>query len=140
MSDFTNHLQENFRKHLNQMQFELVKLTPLPGQENDPIESGTVEYLIRIKLKQTQSSPPPQKPSPDSIFLPGGKLNIPYLLKNADLLFEAGEYVLARKIYKTILQSGGGTAAVLFRLEKCNEAESQSSSPTHGSSRLRKNG
>ena len=45
------------------------------------------------------------------------------MIKNADLLFDAGDYQLARKIYKSILQSGEYTATVLHRLGKCYEAE-----------------
>jgi tetratricopeptide (TPR) repeat protein len=59
----------------------------------------------------------------NKIYLPNGKLNVPYLIKNADILFEAKDYLLARKIYRTILQSGEYTATVLHRIGKCYEAE-----------------
>jgi hypothetical protein len=61
------------------------------------------------------------------IYLPNGKFNVPYLLKNADILFEAGEYAAARKIYRAILQSGECTAYVMGRIEKCFEMEREAS-------------
>jgi len=65
----------------------------------------------------------PQKPCMGEIYLPNGKLNVTFLMKNAELLFDAGDFVLARKIYNTILRSGEMTATVLHRLGKCYEAE-----------------
>jgi tetratricopeptide (TPR) repeat protein len=59
----------------------------------------------------------------DGTYLATGKLNVPYLMQNAEILFDAGDYALARKIYKTILQSGEHTGIVLYYLGRCLEAE-----------------
>lgn len=69
-------------------------------------------YIHEVIRKQLQG-----------IYLANGRLNVPYLIKNADLLFEAGDFQLARKIYKTILQSGEYTSIALQRLGQCYEAE-----------------
>ncbi len=102
-------LIEGIRKYLHQSHCELVSFRRMPDQE---------EYVVRIKPIQDRSLRL-QSISSEAIYLTNGKLNIPFLMKNADLLLEAGEYAAARKIYKSILQSGECTSTVLARVEKC---------------------
>jgi tetratricopeptide (TPR) repeat protein len=67
-----------------------------------------------------------EKPQPtvaDGIYLPDGKLNVPFLLQSADVLFDSGEYGLARNIYKAIGSSGDKTSVALMGLARCYEAE-----------------
>lgn len=64
-----------------------------------------------------------QKPMWDGVYLPDGKLNVPFLSRNADLLFSAGEYALARNIYKSVLDSGERSAMALFGIARCLEAD-----------------
>lgn len=90
----------------------------------------SVGYLVQIKkhpIVQTEPTPPFSEPSvkqmPDGVYLHDGKLNLQYLLKNAEILFSAGEYSLSRNIYQTIRQSGEKTATALQGIASCYEAE-----------------
>ena len=65
----------------------------------------------------------PPKPVLDGIYLPDGKLNLAYLAQNAELLYQSGEYVLSRNIYKTILQSGERSGNSHYWIGRCLEAE-----------------
>lgn len=114
MKDLAYSLFEGIRKYLHHTPYDIVSFSRLPDQE---------EYIVRIRPKDSLEKKT-RKPSLDGIYLPNGKLNVPYLMKNADLLFEAGDLHSARKIYKTLLQSGECTATLLSRLEKCNEVDS----------------
>ncbi len=148
MTDLTHIFSESIHKQLFQKGVEVVRILPflLQGDQADKLKVlqdlladleephliGTQEYIIQIRpsiptlqpaLKHETHSH--SKPTQDGIYLTSGKLNIPFLMKNADLLFDAGDYSLARKIYKTILQSGEYTATVLFRIGRCYESESK---------------
>jgi tetratricopeptide (TPR) repeat protein len=148
MSDVTQNLQDAIKKQLHESEFDVVGIIPIPTHKDRMVRlrtlqeiledfeesntHGTVDYLIQVKPKKhtVQESPyvPPksegtQKQGSGSIYLANGKLNVPYLVKNADLLFEAGDYVLARNIYKTILRSGEYTSQTLYRMGRCFEAE-----------------
>lgn len=61
--------------------------------------------------------------SHEGIYLPDGKLNVPYLSRNADLLFASGDYALAKNVYRAILASGEKTPQALFGIARCAEAE-----------------
>jgi tetratricopeptide (TPR) repeat protein len=63
------------------------------------------------------------KPRMDGIYFPNGKLNAPFLLRNGELLFQAGDYPLARNIFKTLLQAGEGSGVALRWIARCYEAE-----------------
>ncbi|HLE01188.1 MAG TPA: tetratricopeptide repeat protein [Bdellovibrionota bacterium] len=100
-------------------------------EDFDHDQGETISYLVQLKPSSTPKAPEPApaalapsaKPSLDGIYLPDGKLNIAFLAKNANLLFEAGEFTLARNIYKTILQSGERSSLALFGLARCCDAE-----------------
>jgi hypothetical protein len=113
MNNLTYNLLEGIRNYLHQTHCDLISFRRMPDQE---------EYVVRIKPR-SDAGDRMQKLKPEGIYLSNGKLNIPFLMKNADLLFDAGDYSSARKIYKSILQSGECSASLLSRLEKCNEAE-----------------
>lgn len=88
-------------------------------------------YVIRARQKKSVPSTPQSEPSlegPSSSSLEGiytasGDLNAAYLLENAKLLKEAGEYALARNIYSTLLKAGGMTDIALFEVGRCFELE-----------------
>ena len=61
----------------------------------------------------------------ESVELPDGKLNVSFLLKNAQLLFDAGEFSLSRNIYQALLKSGEKTSIALFWLGRCFETEGE---------------
>jgi tetratricopeptide (TPR) repeat protein len=145
MSDFTQSLQESLIQQLSQTNYDVAGIVPIPvhtdtmirlrtlqeifEEMNETHQPGVLEYLIQIKpkVKPTEATPsfelPIAQESPENVYLPNGKLNVPFLLQNADILAEAGEYSLARKIHKTLLAAGEQTSTTQFRMGKCFEAE-----------------
>ena len=145
MNDVTHLFHETIKNQWAHKNVEVVKVIPLPLQGDtpmkvktireileeleSPIQLDTLEYIVQVRPKVNPPRPvhPAEsaapKPSLDGIYLPNGRLNVPFLMKNADILFDAGEFALARKIYKTILQSGECTASALYRLGRCYESE-----------------
>lgn len=144
MNEFTRAIQETLEKQLRGTGAELVDLIPIPPQgdrmvrlrtleealsEFDQTGEGAVGYLIQVKpSRPKQKTPPPfqpevQKPTLDNIYLTSGKLNIPFLLRNADLLGASGDWTLAKNIYKAILASGEHAAAALCGMGRCFQAE-----------------
>lgn len=145
MNELIQTLQDALEKHLQQNDLEVIGLIPIPTHRDKMIrmqtlqelienfdesntEKSTFEYVLKIKPKsklisQTKIEAPSEKPPTESVYLPNGKLNNTYLIKNGDLLFEAGEFALARNIYKAILSSGEYAGAAHHRLGRCFEAE-----------------
>jgi tetratricopeptide (TPR) repeat protein len=146
--DLGSVFQEALSRSIRSSDFEVTRVVAVPHQENradrlrtlweilkenEPMNSqGAVEYIVRVKPKLVAKSPAQSSSQVEAehtrrslgeIYLGNGKLNVPFLLKNADLLYDAGDYELARKVYFAILQSGEYTAIVLHRLGRCYEAE-----------------
>jgi tetratricopeptide (TPR) repeat protein len=98
---------------------------------DDPASEGAISYLVQVKPRRAAVPAVEPTPSPtvsrptlaDHVYLPNGKLNIPYLDRNAEVLFASGDFTLARNIYKTLLQSGERSAFCLYRMGRCFEAE-----------------
>ncbi len=75
---------------------------------------------------QAHAGAPAQQPHADEpAYLPDGKLNVPYLMRNAALLMASGELGLAKNVYKAILQTGERTPEALFGIGQCLEAENK---------------
>lgn len=147
MMDLSTVLQKLLSQQLTHQGFDLIDLLPLPKRGNKFIRLKTLEevlddfdskqseettsYLVQIRPKKisfpelkTQTEPPLMaKPSLDSVFLPNGKLNVAFLMKNAELLFQNGECSLARNIYQTLYRSGTNTAQALYWIGRTYEAE-----------------
>jgi type IV pilus assembly protein PilF len=95
-----------------------------------PINAGPSVQNVMAQATMTHSavetSLPTERAQPtvaDSIYLSDGKLNIPYLLQSADVLYSSGDYTLARNIYKAIGSSGDKTSVALMGMARCYEAE-----------------
>lgn len=138
-------LQEAIGRQLSPTDFDLLDLVPLPTAGDkmvrlrtleemlDDSEGPSVGYLLKLKPKPTQAlgtSEGPtglessdRRPQLEGIYLPNGKLNVGYLTRNADLLFDSGDYALARNIYRTILQAGEHPGPAHLRIGRCLEAE-----------------
>ncbi len=105
-------------------------------------EGKTQAQAQVIAQAQIASAPPqPQPPAPsygasaglgpnsiantggESIYLPNGSLNLPFLTRSAELLVSAGDYSLAKNIYRTILGSGERSALALYGIARCEESE-----------------
>ena len=88
MNNITHSLLEGIKNYLHQTQFDLVSIRRMPDQE---------EYVVRIKKKRSVqeqgrfSGEVDQLMKVETIYRADGKLNIPYLMMNADLLYEAGD-------------------------------------------------
>jgi len=116
---------EHFDASTEEVQGYFVKIRksrPVNREENEILEGCNEDGPA---LWERASSSSPLKPSLDGIFLPNGKYNTPYLFKNAQLLFNAGDYSLARNVYQTILKSGEQSAKALYGLGRCFEQENR---------------
>lgn len=151
MSEATSRLNEMLQVHFSRIDLDLIEMVQIPkhvdrksllnlmqqsfGHYSE--QEDTFGFFIQVKPKSNSSSSDSnplsssengsdsqnQKIFQEAVYLATGKLNIPFLMKNADLLFESGEYSLARNIYKTIAKSGECTGVSLNRLGRCYEAE-----------------
>lgn len=87
----------------------------------ESIEADDV-YIVTVPRPE-ESVLPPAPPTQEPVYLADGKLNCDYLMRNAELLFTAGDTALARNIYETLLKSGERTAVAHFGLARCFEKE-----------------
>lgn len=89
-------------------------------------KSNTTEKCV-IEQKTTEATAPflspPVKPTLDGIYLPNGKLNVMYLLNNAEILVHAKDFELAKKIFRSVVQSGEMVWRGLLGLGRCYEFE-----------------
>lgn len=145
-NDVKTSLHDAISKQLHHSEFDVVGIVPIPAHSDKMVrlrtlqemledfdqvhESGTIEYLLQLKPKKAQQAAVPAQestltpaPAAENIYLSNGKMNVPFLLKNGDLLYDAGDYALARNIYKSILSSGEYTSTILNRLGRCFEAD-----------------
>lgn len=115
----------------------------LSGSTGPNADEDVVSYIVQVKRRRGITPPPPPpslkmmapinllhdnsaanvNPQAESVYTADGKINLPYLVRNAELLMNSGEFALAKNIYKTILQSGERTAMALFGLGRCSEHE-----------------
>ena len=142
-------IQQSMRSRFKAEGYDLVDLIPIPvhgdrmvrfrtlqeALEDFDADAGseTISYLIQVrperKSENTNSelhqAAPATTPSlnTESVYLPDGKLNLVYLVKNAELLFAAGDYALSRNIYDTIRQAGQSSGVALYWIGRCFEAE-----------------
>ncbi len=75
--------------------------------------------------ENTNADSPTENTETDGVYLANGNLNVPFLLKNAELLFSSGEYTLARNIYRTMADQGELSYSSLYWMGRCFEAESK---------------
>jgi tetratricopeptide (TPR) repeat protein len=140
--EMTQNLQEALQKQLNSTQYEIVDLVAIPQQGDPQAQLRTLhelfeesvnassngegfQFLLQVKAKSaTPTSVVPVPPSiPETVYLPDGKLNRAYLLKNAEVLMESGDYSLARNIFQALITQGDPSGAALLQLGKCLEKE-----------------
>ena len=101
----------------------------------DSEEGESAGYIVHVR-KRPPNHPTPSEPATleqhphtshalnnENVYLNNGKLNVSYLMRNAELLQSTGETALARNIYKAVFQSGERTSAALFGIARCFEAE-----------------
>jgi tetratricopeptide (TPR) repeat protein len=145
MNDLTLSLNEVIRTHFSQNELDILEIVQIP-QENDARDQmkavqelvdelaqdkNSFGYFLQVRPKKQNLCSVltdgldlfPQAPLQENIFLPNGKLNIPFLMKNAELLFASEDYENARTIYNAITKSGENTSVSLNRLGRCFEAE-----------------
>jgi tetratricopeptide (TPR) repeat protein len=137
-------LQEKIKQQLSKNNLEVIGIQAIPNHADKMVRlstleemleefdqtpnSGSVGYLLQVKVRtspQTDdlTNQPPLPDETESLYAVDGTINYSYLQKNADLLFEASEYLNARSIYNTLLKSGFDTGPVLGRIAQCLEGE-----------------
>lgn len=96
----------------------------------DRSAEGCSQFIVQVRPRKARPSAADSRaetaPSPaptDGLYAGDGKLNVAYLLKNAEILLRSGDHALARNIYRSVYQSGEKTAAALLGLGRCAEAE-----------------
>ena len=124
--------------------YDVVEMIPIPStgdrmvkirtlteilEEFDETDGDQVlDYLVRVRSGsskgEAQSLPSIQKKF-DEIYLSDGRLNVPYLKKNAQILFNAKEYALAKNIYKILISSGEKNADLYYGMAVCCELEGE---------------
>ncbi|CAM6054753.1 unnamed protein product [Sphagnum tenellum] len=97
--------------------------------------ANSVGYFIQVRPRSVASALPntPESINEDllaknlnePIYLSDGKPNTPFLMRNADLLFEAGDYSLALAMYSVIAKDGREPHSLLTRIAKCLEAQGE---------------
>lgn len=124
MNNVIRSLEGLLTPHLEQNEFELMGITPMPPEKDGFVIQ--VRPKRKVPIVNTLSSDALSHDDlSDAIYLPHGKLNVSFLLKNAALLLGSGDIVSAKSIYKAILSSGESTGVVLFSLGRCYETENK---------------
>jgi tetratricopeptide (TPR) repeat protein len=136
---------EALARQLRDSGAELVDVVPIPLQGDRMVRLRTLEevladfdcagegvlgYFIQVRqARPSRAAAPVLDPSPaakatfENIYLGTGKLNIPFLMRNAEILAASGEWTLAKNVYKTILSSGEHSAIALAGVGRCLQAE-----------------
>lgn len=144
--DLGHSIHEALEKTLQSQEYELIGLIPIP-QESDrrvrfqtlhqlveDFDSGLGEqwvgYVVQAKKRINRASDPlvQNHPSPSNstgepVFMPDGRMNAPYLLKNAEILLSHGDLALAKRIYHSLLKSGEMLGQAYYGLGKCLDLE-----------------
>jgi tetratricopeptide (TPR) repeat protein len=134
-------IQELLGNQLKDNQIDVVEVVPVPSHGDRLVRLRTLEdaledfdgYLVKIKPRPgkdyagtpipTEAVSQPQAASREGLYQQDGKLNIPFLFRNAELLFASGDYALSRNLYKAIFQSGIRTSQALNGIGRTYEAE-----------------
>ncbi|MBI2712281.1 MAG: tetratricopeptide repeat protein [Bdellovibrio sp.] len=142
-SKLAQQLSDKLSQEIDAAHYDIGEIIPIPSHSDsmtrfqtlqeiledmtESREPGVIEYLIQIRPKapnetqeKTEST---DEPESEKIHLSSGKLNVNYLLKNAEILTEAGETALARNIYKSLASAGEQTGFCHFKLGQCFERE-----------------
>lgn len=86
------------------------------------VEEGALE----AQTKQLKPKAEPEaQPLMERVYLADGKLNIPFLIQNAETLEKAKEFGLARKIYQVLAKSNHEPGKMLANQARCLEQEGQ---------------
>ena len=136
-------LQDAIGAELTQKNYDLIDLVQVPQTPDralklrsieemvmdfeTPGEDETLSYIVRIRPKKnepkTNAAVSGQVPDLGEIYLSNGRINSEYLIRNAQILLEAGDYLLAKNIYRTVLQAGGNNHLALDGIGQCYEKQ-----------------
>ena len=146
MIDLTSTLNTTLKTQLEKAHLDLIDLLPVPVhgdrmvrlqaleemiQEMDHSRyEGVFGYFLQIMPKRntpnreiTSIEEPATPVLDEDIHLANGKLNTLFLLKNADVLIENGEHILAHNILIALIPSGDYQGSIHLKLAKCYELE-----------------
>ncbi len=87
-----------------------------PSAENAELPESNLD--INSMVEETLTQPTDEV---EQIYLPTGKLNVPFLMKNAQLLFDAGEFADAITVLGRVYETGEDSSSALYLIGKCHE-------------------
>jgi len=147
MSDHFYFLQNLLEKKVTEEGYDLIGVQSVP-KTNDRLlklrtveeflsefdqdkEDGTISFIVGIRPKtKTKGSEViieqisnADEENGQSAYLENGKLNEVFLLKNAEILIQAGEYHLAKNIYKKFIQANQSLHLAYQGIGVCEELE-----------------
>ena len=146
MSDLIQTVNTLIRRELQQNSIEVVGIVPLSNHTDQMVRMRTLEELLRefedgdpletqgfivqvkkrrepvVQARNPHHHSPEQEPI-EALYSQGGEINLPFLLKTGDTLYQSKDYLLARNIYQFILRSGKASSTALYHLGRCFEAE-----------------
>lgn len=107
------------------VQFKVLSRIPIQGDQG-PVGAESAGPAIPVmpgdeSLVAAHSMAEPH--TPEGVYLPDGKFNLPYLFRSAELLSSAGDHELARNIYKAVMRSGEKTGPALMGIARSFEIE-----------------
>src|SRR5690348_5256656 len=138
MSQPIDPIREILNRELRAQGYQ-VELVPVPAHGDRMVRIRTLEealeefdgegaaealsYLVQLKPARPPEPAPEQVSSTEGIYLTDGKLNVPFLQRNAELLIESRDFALARNIFTTLLHSGERSDLAHYGIGRCHEAE-----------------
>jgi tetratricopeptide (TPR) repeat protein len=110
---------------------EIREITETRAMPDVKLQPGESLFLVKVR-----TSAPVQEPrvatsarmgrtSDDRVYAADGKVNVAFLLRNAQILLQAKDYQLARNIFQTLLKSRENQPEALLGLARCLEGMGQ---------------
>ncbi len=141
MKDLSGTLQDILDSKLSAEGYDIVDLIQIPQGGDRMVRMQTIRelledfdkdqegqsfgYLVQIRPKPRRETSQTAAVHSESVYLPDGKLNLPFLVRNAELLFRAGEFALARNLFHSVLQSGERSGYAHFWIARCFDCENR---------------
>ncbi len=127
LADFDRFENDQTRTYLVQLRPRSAMSDQVGTPTFAQTEHGLIDKMMRETFPQDAVEPlharNTRMVASEPLYQPDGKLNSDYLFKNAEILFDAKEYQLSRKILTTILKAHERPAYSLFLIAKTYEAE-----------------
>lgn len=147
MSELERYIREAIRKRVGSPEIEVVELLALPKPASaaeavsslqdairlfDSPDERDVNYIVKVRkpMREVVEAEPKLsaftgKPNADGIYDTRGKINVPFLLKNGELLLASGDFQLAKNIFQALRKSGEASPEACLGLGRCYEGLNQ---------------